>query len=73
LSIGLALAAVLFAGCGAVGPDYKPPEVTVPETWRETEKTVPFLVPRNTQIRAWWTVFDDPMLDRLIREAGQGN
>ncbi len=57
------LAVGVFAGC-AMGPDYRRPEVAVPETYqylpKETADTV------NT---AWWQQFGDPVLNQLIAEA----
>ena len=57
------LAVGVLAGC-AMGPDYRRPEVAVPETYqylpKETADTV------NT---AWWQQFGDPVLDQLIAEA----
>jgi multidrug efflux system outer membrane protein len=57
------LAIGVLAGC-AMGPDYRRPEVAVPETYqylpKETADTV------NT---AWWQQFGDPVLDQLIVEA----
>ena len=57
------LAVSVLAGC-AIGPDYRRPEVAVPETYqylpKETADTV------NT---AWWQQFGDPVLDQLIVEA----
>ncbi|HOD36409.1 MAG TPA: efflux transporter outer membrane subunit [Syntrophales bacterium] len=54
---------LLLAGC-AVGPDYKRPAVDTPTAWRVEEKEAKDLA--NT---AWWTQFEDPVLDELIRTA----
>ncbi len=60
----LSLLVVLFlTGC-AVGPDYKRPAVDTPTAWRVEEKEAKDLA--NT---AWWTQFEDPVLDDLIRTA----
>lgn len=62
---------VLFlggAGCRMV-PEYERPSVEVPESWRWKEAE-----PRDTEERgAWWAVFEDPVLDGLLREAEAGN
>ena len=62
---------LLAAGCVAVGPDYERPETVVPSAWREG--TDPALVPDRVVTRRWWTVFGDPLLERLIAEAERDN
>jgi multidrug efflux system outer membrane protein len=61
----------LVSGCVAVGPDYERPEFSIPEMWREVPD--PALVPDRIVSRSWWTVFDDPLLARLIAEADRDN
>lgn len=56
--------AVLLAAC-AVGPDYRRPEVPVPPHW-QTAQQGPLV-----DIRAWWSQFEDPVLDGLIDAAQQ--
>ncbi|WP_319202393.1 efflux transporter outer membrane subunit [uncultured Ilyobacter sp.] len=68
----LTLSAVLvFTGCTAVGPDYVSPKVKVPEKWNG-EKKVNFNN-ENRLSEQWWKLFDDPMLDELIKEASGSN
>ncbi len=57
------LVAMLLVGC-AVGPDYRRPAVDSPKGWRVEEKEAKDLA--NT---AWWTQFEDPVLDELIGAA----
>jgi multidrug efflux system outer membrane protein len=60
-------------GC-TVGPDYKRPIVTVPDTYRGAaalEPTAPDAVSIGDQ--AWWDVFQDEQLQELIRTALQHN
>ena len=66
----LAVAAVLLltGGCTVVGPDYVRPEVDMPETYRVSLEEGADLA--NT---AWWSAFDDPVLDELIRIALENN
>jgi len=57
-------AASLATGC-ILGPDYERPEVPLPEGWRglNAEETVSLAdVP-------WWELFEDPVLEELIRTA----
>lgn len=64
ISLSLILAALL-AGC-AIGPDYKKPDIAVPETFihSETNTTANLAVER-----AWWNTFKDPALTQAIEEA----
>ncbi|MDE2303990.1 MAG: efflux transporter outer membrane subunit [Gammaproteobacteria bacterium] len=59
----LALSAAL-AGC-AIGPNYHRPEVPVPAKYAElrgwTQAAPADAAPRG----AWWSAFDDPLMDRL--------
>jgi multidrug efflux system outer membrane protein len=71
------LVALLVAGAGTgcvVGPDYKRPVVTVPDTYRGAaapEPTAADAVSIGDQ--AWWDVFQDDQLRALIRSALQQN
>lgn len=61
-------ATALLAGC-ALGPDYQRPATATPAAYAESGpwKTA---APRDHLPRdAWWTVYDDPELDRLQNEA----
>ena len=62
------LAATAFlAGC-TVGPSYEEPQVQMPQRYGQPPATQPVEIPV-----AWWTTFNDPVLDRLIDEARQSN
>jgi outer membrane protein, multidrug efflux system len=61
---------ILFAGC-AVGPNYKRPQVSVPQQWtvapaRGTSTSEP-------GADAWWASFNDPELDSLVVRAVNRN
>lgn len=62
------VAAVCLSGCITVGPNYSRPAVQVPATWR-------IELPQAEEVAntAWWTQFDDPVLDGLIQTALQNN
>ncbi|SMF97102.1 efflux transporter, outer membrane factor (OMF) lipoprotein, NodT family [Methylomagnum ishizawai] len=59
--LSLLLVGVL-AGC-TVGPDYQRPKTPTPSHWREA--TAQTTAPATE----WWKAFNDPVLDRLIRQA----
>ena len=69
--------AALAASC-TVGPDYKEPKAAMPPAFQEAS-TAPAQVPlsrttpREADLSRWWTRFDDPQLDDLIRRALEGN
>jgi len=58
---------ILLYSC-AIGPDYAPPEIEVPEQFDAEEKHV-----EAVQVDAWWETFDDPVLVRCIEEALTSN
>ncbi|GAB6049083.1 efflux transporter outer membrane subunit [Methyloparacoccus murrellii] len=66
-ALALLLAALGLAGC-MVGPDYRLPEVGTPGKYAGARDHHNIPPPD-----AWWTVFKDPVLDRLIREAAAFN
>ncbi len=61
-----AVALVLVAGC-AVGPNYKQPQVPVPDQYREVEG--PPAPARCLADQPWWDIFQDETLRGLIDEA----
>ncbi len=63
----LLLVLAALAGC-AVGPDFKTPVVPTPETYRLD--TMPVQAGVNLQ---WWTLFDDPVIYRLVTAALANN
>ena len=64
----LALAA---AGCTEVGPDFKAPSADVAKAWLAADKTA--VRSDAPQDAAWWKVFGDPVLDKLIETAYRQN
>jgi multidrug efflux system outer membrane protein len=63
-----AIAILLLAGC-AVGPKYKRPPVTAPDTYRGLAPEAGPQATASLGDEKWWTVFQDPQLQDLIREA----
>jgi len=66
----LLVAGLLVTGC-AVGPDYRSPDVSVPESWSEQSADKAVIVP--VSIAQWWKAFNDPTLDSLIAQAVELN
>src|SRR6202048_5378764 len=66
---GLALP-ICCAGC-LVGPDFTSPSAPIAERWIESQN--PSVDTRNQEYRDWWTVFHDPVLNRLIEIAYNQN
>jgi NodT family efflux transporter outer membrane factor (OMF) lipoprotein len=76
LSLALPFVATL-ASCSwiangfMVGPDYEQPAAAVANDWIDYQ--TPELQRTEADLREWWTVFHDPLLDRLIAEARAQN
>jgi NodT family efflux transporter outer membrane factor (OMF) lipoprotein len=68
LSFSLLLPATVAC---AVGPRYKRPELPVPKAWQESP--VAEAAANGTTLERWWTAFHDPILDRLVARAVEGN
>lgn len=62
-------AAVFLAGC-ALGPDYRSPDIPLPQQWPEQALGTP---ERAEDLRAWWLRFDDPVLGDLVERALSDN
>ncbi len=60
------LLAALLVGACAIGPDYKRPDVDLPKDFgiRQSSSAIP---------AKWWSVFNDPVLDRMVDEALAAN
>ena len=69
LVLALASAALVITACGPVGPDYQPPQPSMPSQWAEGAATSHHA---DTYAR-WWSLFRDPLLDDLIRRAIAAN
>lgn len=70
LILFLCCSMLLIVGC-AVGPKYRPPKVSVPESWGESQKNAAFN--HADPIVQWWKTFNDPVLDSLITRAVESN
>lgn len=68
----LLLGACALLGACTVGPDYVPPQTSLPTGYSEaagSPTTAPLTSPKLDA--AWWTNFGDPVLNHLIDEARQ--
>jgi multidrug efflux system outer membrane protein len=63
----LLCASALLAAC-TVGPDYRRPEVEVPQKWR-----IEYPAAADVANTAWWEQFGDPVLNELIETALRDN
>lgn len=60
----LAVALALIAGGCMLGPDYHQPPTPVASKWQEAAN--PAVDSGRDEYRDWWSVFNDPVLTRLI-------
>ena len=60
----------LVSGC-MVGPDFVKPDAQVEKEWLQQQETR--IKSEPADFSDWWTVFDDPLLNRLIDLASQQN
>jgi outer membrane protein TolC len=68
------MAMLILSECAIVGPDNHPPEIRVSEAWHTPMKGgLQTAIPDIETLSRWWTVFDDPLLSRLIHQAVMGN
>ena len=67
--VGLLL---LLGGCTMLGPDFETPQAQIPEAWSEQDNEL-FQKPSKDETIAWWTQFNDPVLDSLIQVAYEQN
>jgi len=57
-------------GC-AVGPDYRTPKVSAPESWSASQQNE--TINSADPVVHWWKTFNDPLLDSLIIRAMKSN
>ncbi|MCL2040954.1 MAG: TolC family protein [Bacteroidales bacterium] len=67
LLLSSALSLMLLCSC-MVGKKYQPPQPAVPDSYRTAE-----VQPDTTALPDWWILFDDPVLNALIRNALSNN
>jgi NodT family efflux transporter outer membrane factor (OMF) lipoprotein len=62
-----ALALCVFASGCMVGPDYSKPEAPMSEQFKELSGWKPVQPQDDADKGAWWAIYRDPELDRLVR------
>jgi NodT family efflux transporter outer membrane factor (OMF) lipoprotein len=71
--ISLILVALTLSAC-AVGPDYSRMEPAAQEEWYASmEKGLEATSIEDSDLAAWWNVFEDPLLHQLQQRAIEGN
>ncbi len=76
--VSLVLCVLIFSSC-AVGPNYKKPEIDLPEKFIQSNKiddinTVTEASTEETRKPSnWWDSFGDPLLTRLITQSSETN
>lgn len=75
LALGMASSLVLSA-C-TVGPNYQPDRMKLPAGFKEAAQEHPAtpeeIARTNKEMVEWWSLFQDPLLSRLVDEAIKGN
>ena len=72
--VAIAVGACLACAC-AVGPDYRRPDANVPAAFKEhaPEDWKPGQPQELTSRGAWWSIYEDPVLDDLERQIDVSN
>jgi NodT family efflux transporter outer membrane factor (OMF) lipoprotein len=68
-----ALALCVFAAGCMVGPDYSKPDAPMSEQFKELSGWKPVQPQDDADKGAWWAIYRDPELDRLMREVEISN
>ena len=74
-SVVLLCAVLALSACTTLGPDYQTPEVNWIDNW-QTSLYGQADTPQQqavSDLRFWWTLFDDPALNRLIEQVREAN
>jgi NodT family efflux transporter outer membrane factor (OMF) lipoprotein len=64
----------ILSACTTVGPNYSPPEMKTPATWKQTTTgAAEGKQSGEESLAKWWTTFNDPVLSSLMERAVAGN
>lgn len=64
-----AIAAVLTAGCAAVGPDFQTPAAPAVDRYAMAGDAAPTLTPVQAPAGGWWTALGSPQLNAVMTQA----
>lgn len=70
------LACAMLGGCTALGPDFSRPAVPWLQSWSDgAQRALPAdaQARRHVAVDAWWTSFDDPVLEQVVAQAQRQN
>jgi NodT family efflux transporter outer membrane factor (OMF) lipoprotein len=66
------IALLLLSAC-KVGPNYRRPEAPAATAYKEDQGWTPATPAQVPEDEAWWTIYDDPVLDGLERQVAVSN
>lgn len=66
------LSGMVLSSCALLGPDYKKPELSTPQNWSAKDGQAKIESVNMAEL-AWWTKFNDPQLNGLIKDALANN
>jgi len=69
----LLLGVAVLGGCVRLGPDFQPPGEPWVDRWNTPALEHASQRAQYPDIRQWWQIFADPVLDRLIAESDAHN
>jgi NodT family efflux transporter outer membrane factor (OMF) lipoprotein len=69
---GLTVCALLLTGC-KVGPNYHRPDAPAASAYKEDQGWTPASPAQIPDDQAWWSIYDDPLLDPLERQVVVSN
>jgi len=67
--IALSASIVMSSACTTLGPDFKTPPADLEAVWNQQSQTLD----TSKVSRDWWTIFNDPILDKLVESAYRQN
>jgi NodT family efflux transporter outer membrane factor (OMF) lipoprotein len=67
------IGAVTMVGCTHLGPNFEPPGEPWIDTWNTPALDQATRSSEQPDLRQWWSVFNDPVLDQLIADADANN
>ena len=70
MKVTLVLMTTALLGACAVGPDYRPPQTQISDTWIEQEATS---LAESAPLADWWRAFDDPLMETYVAAALDAN